>query len=233
MESGIIVPLVVGARVVGTLACWSLQVGAFHDEDQRLLEMMASQVATAIAAVEATEMSERRAHQDALTSLPNRRQLDEDLDGALRKLSLDGRKAVVAMLDIDNFKQLNDQHGHHAGDLALQGIASVLKGSVREQDYVYRFGGEEFVVVFADTELLDAGRLAERLRYAVRTLKLAGEKGEAIPPVSVSIGLSQLPDHSDDIRTLIDLARQGDVPCQDQRPRPHRSLDAARRRRDD
>jgi len=206
MESGMIVPLVVGARVVGTLACWSRNLKAFNDEDQRILEMMASQVATAIAAADATESSERRAHQDALTSLPNRRQLDVDLAGVLSELADQRREAVVAMLDIDYFKRLNDEHGHQVGDIALQRIASVLRNSVRDNDHVYRFGGEEFVVVFTDTTISEAMPLAQRLRSAVSAVVLASESNGAVPPITVSIGLALLPEHGNDVAGLIDLA---------------------------
>ncbi len=79
IESGIIVPLIVGARVIGTLGVWSRQINAFTEEDEHVLEMMASQVATAVVAVENAESSERRALHDPLTGLPNRRQLSEDI----------------------------------------------------------------------------------------------------------------------------------------------------------
>ena len=224
MESGIIVPLVVGAKVVGTLACWARNENAFNDEDQRILEMMASQVATAIAAADATESSERRAHLDPLTSLSNRRQMDEDLAGELAELADQGGNAVVAMLDIDNFKLLNDHYGHHVGDVALQRIAAVLRSSVRENDHVYRFGGEEFVVVFSDTTVEEATRLAERLRASVKAVKLTGEDGQAVAPTTVSIGLSLMPAHGTDVRLLIDLADKAMYKSKDQRPRSHRSL---------
>ncbi len=206
MESGLIVPLVVGARVVGTLACWSARKKAFGDEDQRVLEMMASQVATAVAAVDATESSERRAHQDPLTSLPNRRQLDEDLAGPLSLVALQGRSAVVAMLDIDFFKRLNDEYGHQIGDVALRRIAAALRSSVRDNDHVYRFGGEEFVVVFKETTVAEAMPLAERLRTAVMRVEVIDENDRRLKPVTVSIGLAVLPEHGDEVRLLIDLA---------------------------
>ncbi|HEU0074454.1 MAG TPA: sensor domain-containing diguanylate cyclase [Dehalococcoidia bacterium] len=206
MESGLIVPLVVGARVVGTIACWSPRENAFNDEDQRILEMMASQVATAIVAADTTETSERRAHQDPLTSLPNRRQLEEDLAGRLSELGNSGRNAVVAMLDIDYFKRLNDEYGHHVGDVTLQRIAGVLRSSVRDNDHVYRFGGEEFVVVFTDTLISEAMTLAERLRTTVAAVQVSGQDDKPVGPITVSIGLALLPEQGKDVGVLIDLA---------------------------
>jgi diguanylate cyclase (GGDEF)-like protein len=206
MQSGLIVPLVVGARVVGTLACWSHEESRFNDEDERILEMMASQVATAIVAADTTDTSVQRALHDALTGLPNRRQLDEDKDATLAELARRGHNAVVAMIDIDHFKRFNDDYGHRVGDVTLQKVASVLRSSVREGDRVYRYGGEEFLVVFTDTPRGEAWSAAERLRLAVESAPLSGENLEPVGPVTISIGLALIPDHGTDIETLIGRA---------------------------
>jgi diguanylate cyclase (GGDEF)-like protein len=206
MESGLIVPLVVGARVVGTLACWSREESKFNDEDERILEMMASQVATAIVAADTTDASVRRAHHDALTGLPNRRQLDEDMAGNLAQLADSGRNAAVAMVDIDHFKRFNDDYGHRVGDVTLQKVAAVLRSAVRDNDHVYRYGGEEFLVVFADTPASDAVIVADRLRLAVEAAPLSGEDLEPVGPVTISIGLALIPEHGTDVEALISLA---------------------------
>lgn len=206
MESGLIVPLVVGARVVGTLTCWSAQQEAFNDEDEHILEMMASQVATAIVAADTTDKSLSRAQQDALTGLPNRRQLDEDIAGCLAELAESGRDAVVAMIDIDHFKRLNDDFGHRVGDVTLQKVAAVLRTVVRQQDFVYRYGGEEFVVVFADTPVGEAVAMGNRLREAVEASPMTGVRLEPVGPVTVSVGLALVPEHGTEIAGLIELA---------------------------
>jgi len=206
VESGIIAPLIVGARVVGTLSVWSRRPETFTVDDERVLEMMASQVATAVVAADTTERSERRAHQDALTGLPNRLQLTEDLVGDLSLLLQEGRRAVVAMADIDHFKRFNDDYGHKVGDVTLQQVASVLRNSVRENDRVYRFGGEEFVLVFLDIGPEGARSLAERVRNAVASTPLTGDNLEPVGPVTISIGLAALPDHDTNFNHLIELA---------------------------
>lgn len=206
LESGLIVPLIVGARVVGTLSCWSRGVGTYGESDERILEMMASQVATAIVAADTTDKSERRATHDPLTLLPNRRQLDADIAGNLAELVDDGRHAVVAMIDIDQFKRFNDDYGHRVGDVTLQKVASVLRSSARDQDLVYRYGGEEFVVVFTDPRPEEALSLAERLRLAVETAPLSGEHLDPVGPLTISIGLALLPQHGTDLNLLIDRA---------------------------
>jgi diguanylate cyclase (GGDEF)-like protein len=206
LRSGIIVPLIVGARVVGLLNCWSTTPNRFSDDDQRILEMMASQVATAVVAADTTETSERRAHHDALTGLPNRLQLAEDLEGDLSPAVLGARAGVVAMLDIDHFKRLNDEHGHRVGDVTLQKVASLLQNCIRDGDRIYRYGGEEFVIAFMDANLQEAESLAERLRKATESMPFSGLGAEPVGPVTVSIGLAARPTHGTDMQALIDLA---------------------------
>jgi diguanylate cyclase (GGDEF)-like protein len=206
VRSGIMVPLIVGARVVGLLSCWSVERNHFSDEDQRILEMMASQVATAVVAADTTENSERRAHHDALTGLPNRLQLADDLAGELSPAKLNGDRMVVAMVDVDHFKRLNDEYGHQVGDVTLQKLASVLQNCIRNHDRIYRYGGEEFVVVFMDGGMAEAESLAERLRKATESTPFSGAGMEPVGPVTISIGLAARPDHGSEIEALIDLA---------------------------
>jgi diguanylate cyclase (GGDEF)-like protein len=206
VQSGIVVPLIVGARVVGTLACWSRTANIFNEEDEKVLEMMASQVATAVVVADSTEASEHRAHHDALTGLPNRLQLSEDMAGELARLDVAGRRAVVAMADIDHFKEINDEFGHHVGDVSLQKVAHVLRSTVRASDRVYRYGGEEFVIIFADADAETGYVLADRLRAAVEATPLTGDALEPVGPVTMSIGLAALPDHGSDVAALIALA---------------------------
>jgi diguanylate cyclase (GGDEF)-like protein len=206
VESGIVVPLIVGARVVGTIACWSRRFDAFREEDARILEMMASQVATAVIAADTTDVNDHRARHDPLTGLPNRLQLADDINRELGSLVSQGRKAVVAMTDVDHFKSFNDDFGHRVGDVTLQKVASVLRTAVREGDHVYRYGGEEFVLVFVDAGASEAVALADRVRAAVESTPLSGDNLEPVGPVTISIGLSLLPDHAADFPSLIEMA---------------------------
>ena len=199
-ESGIIAPLVVGSRTVGALAVWSTEVAHFTEEDESVLEMMASQVATAMVASAIMEQRDRQAHLDALTGLPNRLQLAEDMAGELAALAGLSRTAVFAMADIDQFKLFNDEFGHSAGDFVLQNLGAVLRTGIRTTDRVYRYGGEEFLIVFMGASSAEGHRLAERLRQAIE-LQL-----NDVRPVTVSIGLASLPVDGTDPRGLIELA---------------------------
>jgi diguanylate cyclase (GGDEF)-like protein len=206
IQSGIVVPLIIGARVVGTLGCWSRIPRMFSDDDERILEMMASQVATAIAAANVHEATARDAQHDALTSLPNRRSLNEDLRGALLEATLGTAPMALVMVDIDHFKRLNDEYGHRVGDITLQGVADVLRTSVRAQDIVYRYGGEEFLIVFMDVDAHNAAARAEHLRAQIERMPVPIEHAETAAPVTISIGVAIFPDHGRHLEALIDIA---------------------------
>ena len=138
----------------------------------------------------------RQADTDPLTGLANRSRLRRRLDAAPGPVTL-------AILDLDDFKPVNDTHGHHAGDTVLQTIASRLHESVREDDLVVRFGGDEFAIVFADgTSPERATHLTERIRRAVGT-PITIESG-AVVCVHASIGLATAAD--DDVVHLADAA---------------------------
>jgi diguanylate cyclase (GGDEF)-like protein len=127
-----------------------------------------------------TRQLARLALTDAVTGLGNRRRLDHDLEAS----KTDSPVAVV-MIDIDQFKRFNDDHGHVAGDEVLRQVADVLRSQVRHSDVVYRYGGEEFCILLAGTTTIEAGEVAERIRVAVSRVALAFDH-----PLTVSIGLA-------------------------------------------
>jgi diguanylate cyclase (GGDEF)-like protein len=137
----------------------------------------------------------RRAGTDPLTGLANRSVLRRRLDSAPGAVTM-------AILDLDDFKPVNDNHGHHAGDAVLQAVAGRLHDVVREDDLVVRFGGDEFAVVFADgTSPESATHLAERIRRAVGA-PIALEGG-AMVRIHASVGLATAP--ADDVVRLADI----------------------------
>ncbi|GAB4322531.1 MAG: hypothetical protein Kow0010_03360 [Dehalococcoidia bacterium] len=202
-RSGVVAPLIVGARVVGTIEVWSRAPALFDEDDAQVLEMMASQVASAVVAADTHEATAHEARHDPLTGVPNRRQLHHDIVHDIQPhIDTAGRMAVV-MIDIDHFKQFNDEHGHRVGDIALQLVAKTLRTALRQEDRLYRYGGEEFCAVLSDVTADDALRLVERLRTAVAALPLTGPELAPIGPVTISAGVACAPGDGSTVDELI------------------------------
>lgn len=131
------------------------------------------------------------AERDALTGARNRHSLEPMLMTALQKYREQETPASLLVIDLDHFKKINDQYGHDVGDRALREVTEILIRATRAGDDVFRYGGEELVVLANGARLEHAGRLAEKLRQRIRRTSL-----ETVGPLSVSIGVSQA--HADD-----------------------------------
>jgi len=110
---------------------------------------------------------------DALTRVRNRRAMQDMLDFEMQRVQTDVKDFSVILLDVDHFKQVNDTHGHDVGDLVLQWLAQTLQSTLRVQDIVSRWGGEEFLVLLPDTSLEEAMEIAERLRMTIESTPVA------------------------------------------------------------
>jgi diguanylate cyclase (GGDEF)-like protein len=149
-----------------------------------------------------------RATTDALTGLANRRQLDSDLQ-SLSLPRADGVGSVgFVMLDLDHFKRLNDELGHAVGDAALRSVAAELQRVVRRRDTIYRYGGEEFLVIMRDASLSVATATGERIREAIADLEILGGAG-ANDRLTISCGVAFSParrEHWDGVLAAADSA---------------------------
>jgi len=143
---------------------------------------------------------------DSLTGLLNRRAIYEHLDREFHRSQRYGNPFAVLLLDIDHFKQVNDNHGHAVGDRVLEMVGGILRETVRQTDFVSRYGGEEFLVLAPETPRVNAMVLAERVRARVESTSRAAD---ALPTVTVSIGLAV----SDqvDVRQCEELVQLADV----------------------
>ena len=141
------------------------------------------------------------AHHDVLTGLCNRTLLEENLRRQIAAAKRTARPFVLLAIDLDEFKAVNDAHGHGTGDWVLQQAAARIVATVRPYDLVARIGGDEFVVLLPDIELESAQHLADRL---VNELSLP--YGEQLPQVSASIGIASFPASGMDARTLLEQA---------------------------
>jgi diguanylate cyclase len=146
--------------------------------------------------------SRQEALVDSLTGLLNRRGCDEKL----QKLDHADIHSSLA-IDIDHFKKVNDTFGHFIGDKVIQRIAKTIQSHISDQDIAVRFGGEEFVVVMANTPMAEAKRIAEKIRISISKMKLKQrETNTYLPPISVSIGIAQ----NDNISEWTALFEQAD-----------------------
>ncbi|HEX6601137.1 MAG TPA: diguanylate cyclase, partial [Solirubrobacterales bacterium] len=137
---------------------------------------------------------ERQASQDALTGLDNRRRFERDLATAMARSRRDRSTGALLILDIDDFKRVNDSQGHPAGDRLIQGVASVLRRRTRRSDTLARLGGDEFAVILPRCSREEAQLAAEAIAREVREYQSGGES----EPVTVSIGVAMF---GDDPRT--------------------------------
>ena len=133
---------------------------------------------------------------DGLTGLFNRRYFNELINIEVNRVKRSPAALSLLMLDIDNFKNYNDEQGHPAGDMLLKGIAKVFKSSVRAVDSVCRYGGEEFIIILPQADKKGAQIIAERIRVQVGLFL----------PTTVSIGIATLPDDAQEIEQLIEKA---------------------------
>jgi len=133
---------------------------------------------------------------DSLTKINNRYALMKLLESEINRASRYKQPLSVLMFDADNFKEVNDQHGHDVGDIVLADLARVVSGTLRESDIIGRYGGEEFLVIMPNTRLEEAKQSAERIRKSVEAHCF-----ETIDTLTVSLGLVELQD-GEDINTL-------------------------------
>ncbi|RQO81459.1 GGDEF domain-containing protein [Acidovorax sp. FJL06] len=141
------------------------------------------------ALAQALDINRELATRDELTGLLNRRAMLDLMQLEHRRSLRSGRPLLLAQLDIDHFKPINDQHGHAMGDRALQAFAGTVRASVRDTDVLARWGGEEFVLMLCDTPLDDARELLERVRLAVEALEIPHATGTLRMSVSAGVAL--------------------------------------------
>jgi two-component system, cell cycle response regulator len=199
------------SAVRGVLALYDRLGGEeFDDTDLVTLRTFASQAAVAVDNVRTHEEAQRLSLTDPLTGLWNYRHLTDVLRREVERASRFSHTLTVLALDLDRFKEVNDVYGHPAGDAVLAEFARRIQSEVREVDYAFRQGGEEFVVLLPETDAKGGVTVAERLGAAVRRRPIVitprGAGGEVPVAVTVSIGVAVYPDHGLSPPALLDAA---------------------------
>lgn len=176
-----------------TILCCLIDIGDRKLAEDKLRE---ANVRLEVQLAEIRTLQEKlseEALRDPLTGLYNRRYLSETLPRELSRANRKNQPVSVVMMDIDHFKQLNDAHGHGAGDLVLKELGALLRGHMRGEDIACRFGGEEFVAILPGTSLETAVQRAEQWRLAFQAMRLPYE-GQALQ-ATLSFGIASFPRH--------------------------------------
>jgi diguanylate cyclase (GGDEF)-like protein len=185
------VPLFLYGGCEGVIAVQSTHAQAFEAGHQRLLESLGLQIAAALQNAHLYEL----AMVDGLTGLFMRRYFDARIEEEIERSKRYGTAFSVVMMDVDDFKSLNDAHGHLIGDRVLRSIAHVVKSKMRGVDTAARYGGEEIAVILPRTELVNAYNVGERIRAAIAQLRITtdGEPPEVLR-VTASFGIAAYPE---------------------------------------
>jgi diguanylate cyclase (GGDEF)-like protein/putative nucleotidyltransferase with HDIG domain len=202
LRSALICPLVVGDEVIGTIAVYHDGVGSYTEDHRRVLDQVAHQAASVVHNALIFERSQEQALKDALTGLANPRALQFQAAREIARARRTTTPFSLALLDLDDFKVINDEYGHLAGDRALQEVARVLQQSTRSYDTCIRYGGDEFVVLLPSCGRHEAEDRCRELERAVATLSLRSPDGRNIP-LRVSAGASVFPEDGDTYERLL------------------------------
>lgn len=178
----------------------------FTESDANLLSLFSSQVAISLENTQLYEEVQKLAVQDPLTGLYNRRGFTEIAQREFERARRFQRPLSLLFIDLDHFKKVNDTHGHPIGDQVLIGTASLWQRELRNVDVLCRYGGEEFVVLLMESNLVNAGMIGERLRATTERTAFNTENGDI--QVTVSIGVAELVADMSGLNELIHLADQ-------------------------
>ena len=201
------VPLICGERILGVIEGIREGSGthAFKKTDVALLDALSLPIASALANAVRIAEAERLSQTDDLTKLHNARYLRQFLLNEIRRARRYGSSVAALFLDLDDFKRINDEHGHLVGSHVLMEMAAVILSSIRDTDAVARYGGDEFVIVLPDTGTELAGTVAERIRQKILRHQFTGGRRLQLS-MTASFGVAAFPKHASSPQQLIACA---------------------------
>ena len=205
LQSALICPLNLDGRLIGTLALYHAEPSFYSENHRRLLERVCEQAAAVIHNSVVFERTQEDSLTDALTGLPNTRALFQYLNRELARASRLRIEFSMVVIDLDDFKHINDTYGHHVGDTALRAVSIVLRGAIRPYDMCVRYAGDEFVVVLTDCGRGQAESKRVELEEAVRRIALEPRPGERLS-LSISAGAAVFPHDGESHDALLDAA---------------------------
>lgn len=202
----VVAPLAGPNGVLGVLALINPESSPFQKNDLTLLDSFAALASSALQNAMLYSEVNRLATTDALTGLYNRRKFFELGELEIHRYKRFQAPLSAIMLDLDNFKQINDTYGHAAGDVVLRAVAMRSKVSIRVIDILGRYGGDEFAILLPNADIHEAEEIAERIRRSVMEEAVQGPEG--VIPIAISLGITQA---SADTNCLSDLLARADA----------------------
>ncbi len=202
IEKSIYIPLNVADNMLGIMGLIGVQ--RLSENRRRLISTMANQVALALKNATEHKKVQELAITDELTGLYNRRAFQRALDRELRRSKRYKKPLSLIMLDIDDFKEINDKFGHQVGDGVLRSLAVNLQRAIREIDFLARYGGDEFAVILPETKAKEAAVLAERLKKTVKNYPIVA--GGSRCKITLSMGVADISESTDSEDELISRA---------------------------
>lgn len=201
LESALLCPLVLGDTLIGCLGLFDVQPSRYSEDHRRIIERVAEQAAAVIDNAMMFEQTHRASLTDPLTGLPNRRSMIEHLDHEIARADRIHDDVAVIVMDIDEFKSINDTCGHHVGDRALREVATALKAGLRPYDLCVRYAGDEFVIVLSQCSR-EAAEIKRR-ELQERLTQIALDVSGKVLHVRASAGVSIYPHDASTVDALL------------------------------
>jgi diguanylate cyclase (GGDEF)-like protein/putative nucleotidyltransferase with HDIG domain len=205
LQSALVCPLLFNERLIGTIAVYHSEASVYTDDHRRLLDRISEQAAAVIYNSTVFEQTQEDSLTDPLTGLPNTRFMFMYLTRELARAERLKTELALLVMDLDNFKDINDTYGHNVGDRALCEVAGILRAGIRPYDICIRYAGDEFIVVLSGCGAEEAERKRIELQKAVDAFLFEPRPGKPLS-IAVSIGASVFPQDGDSYETLLATA---------------------------
>ncbi|MDP9322100.1 MAG: diguanylate cyclase [Acidobacteriota bacterium] len=205
LQSALVCPLLFNERFIGTLSVYHVDAAFYRDDHRRLLDRVSEQAAAVINNSMLFEQTQEDSLTDPLTGLPNTRFLFMHLTRELARAERLKTEVSLLVMDLDNFKDINDSHGHHVGDRALCEVARVLRTAIRPYDICVRYAGDEFIVVLSGCSADEADSKRAELQQGIDDVYFEARPGKRVQ-LGISVGAAVFPQDGESYEALLSTA---------------------------
>jgi diguanylate cyclase (GGDEF)-like protein/putative nucleotidyltransferase with HDIG domain len=202
LQSALVCPLQFNDKFIGTLTVYHTEPSFYRDDHRRLLDRVCEQAAAVIYNSMVFEKTEEDSLTDPLTGLPNTRFMFMHLTRELARADRLKSEVSLLVMDLDSFKEINDNHGHHIGDRALREVANVLRTAIRPYDICVRYAGDEFIVVLSGCGREEAEHKRIELQQAIDRVVFEARPGKRVP-LAISVGAAVFPHDGETYEALL------------------------------